>query len=198
MGFDLAVPAPPLEDADLDTLLQFTIAGVTQLPGSLVRPRWQNPPPKSPEATVDWCAIGVMNSKSEGFPYITHASGPNITDPSADYYSRHEEMDVLASFYGPHAKGNAGLLRDGIAIPQNMEALNTGGLVFVDMGPIRILPDLLNQTWVRRCDTLLRFRRQVQRVYSMPNIQIADIHLLDDSGHVNRTILAPTGAAVVP
>ena len=191
MSYVLTIPAAPAEDADLDAVLQGMVVGVTGLDGSLVRPRWQAISPKQPEPGTDWCAIGVLESTPDAGPVIQHVSGPGITDPSADLSMRHEEMTVLATFYGPHAKAYAGVLRDGLGIPQNNEPIKAAGLYFIEAQAQRRAPELINQQWVNRWDQPLRFRRQVQRVYAVPNILLADVHIFDDTGAVNATVHVP-------
>jgi hypothetical protein len=199
MSFLVTVPPGPLEDDALDDAFAAAVLGITGLgDDSLVRPRWQNPPPKTPEVDVDWCAVGVIAFSTPGYPYIEHVSGPSITDPSADEQQEHEELEVLASFYGPNAKSFAGILRSGFKIPQNLEPLKSQGLYFVEMLPQRVAPEFINQQWVRRVDAPFRFRRMVTRVYGINNILIADIHFFDDSGHVDETVIVPPGATIIP
>lgn len=176
----------PAQDADLDALLQSAIASITGLPGSLVRPRWQPTMPKQPEASVDWCALGVTSSDPDAGPSIEHISAGDGTDR----YARHEELELLASFYGPHASAFASRLRDGLAIPQNMETLHANDIGFVECGKARTVPDFVNQTWIRRVDMLVRFRRKVTRIYAVRNVLAADIHLIDDT-HVDELITVP-------
>lgn len=185
------VPTAPVEDDDLDNVLQAMVVGITGLDPTLVRPRWQPTVPKQPEPTADWCAIGVVSSKADTYPYIEHLSGVSITDQSGDLAIRHEELDVLVSFYGPHSKGYSGVLRDGLGIKQNLEGAQTSGLYFVGMDPARAAPELINQQWIRRWDTALVFRRIVARTYAVNNIVSAEIDLIDDTGHVDRVINVP-------
>lgn len=188
----IPIPAAPLEDDQLDAAFQGMVVGVTGLDPTLVRPRWQAVPPKQPEPSIDWCSIGVITSRSDDFAAIQHLSGPSINDNSAgDLSQRHEELEVAASFYGPHAKSYSGVMRDGLGVARNLEALKAVGLYFVGMEPARIAPELINQQWIRRWDTALTFRRMVARVYGVPNIVSAEVDLKDDSGHVNRVINVP-------
>lgn len=176
----------PEEDAELDALFQDAVRNITGLPGSLVRPRWQENPPKQPEPGVDWCAIGVMVQEPDAGPaLIQEGDGSGATRSE-----RHEEIEVLATFYGPHRSAFAGKLRDGIGIPQNMEALQTSAIGFVGCGPIRAAPERVNQQWIRRSDMLLRFRRKATRRYEVRNIAAADIHLFDDT-HIDEVITVP-------
>ena len=188
----------PAEDVDLDAIFQSVVVGITGLDGSMVRPRWQPNPPKQPEAITNWCAIGVM--------LITPNDGPSIThDPSAnggagqDIVSRHEDIEVLASFYGPQSQAYASFLRDGLSLPQNTEAMGQVAIRWVECGPSRSSPELVNQTWVRRQDVSLRFRRQVVRAYGVESLAITAVHLFDDSGQQwtadNSTMTADGGIA---
>lgn len=164
-----AVASPPLEDDALTAIFQQMIVGITALPGNMVRPRWQPNPPKQPEPTVNWCALGIAVQTPDDGPAIVHNGSSN----GSDTYIRHEQIDVLASFYGPNAMQNAQLLSDGLAIPQNLEQLKANDMNSVDTGQIRAAPDLINEQWVRRYDIELTFRRKIARTYSVLNILTA-------------------------
>lgn len=162
--------SPPLEDSALDAIFQQMIVGITGLPGAMVRPRWQQTVPKQPETTVNWCALGVTVQIPDDGPAIVH----NPTRDGSDTYIRHEQIDVLASFYGPNAKQYAQQLADGLAIPQNLEQLKANDMNSVETGEIRAAPDLVNQQWIRRYDLALVFRRKITRTYSVLNILTAE------------------------
>lgn len=187
----LIIPPAPVEDDDLDSVLQAMVVGITGLDGTLVRPRWQPKVPKQPEPDVDWCSIGVVSTTPDASPYIQHLSGISITQPAGDISQRHEEMEVLVSFYGPHSKSNLGVLRDGLGIPQNLEAAKASGLYYVGIEPGRASPEIINQQWIRRWDSVITFRRMVARAYLVNNILSAEIDLIDDTGHVDRVINVP-------
>ncbi len=178
--------SPPLEDADLDSQFQQAVAGITSLPGNLVRPRWQPNNPKQPEPATNWCAIGVMDVTPDAGPFINHDPIGN----GSDYYVRHEQIDLACTFYGPQAQTNATALRDGLAIPQNMETLNTVGIYFIECQPIRPVPELVNQQWIRRYDLMVSFRRQVKRTYAVLSVLSANVDLISDEiGEIkNQTI----------
>lgn len=164
-----AVATPPLEDDALTAIFQQMIVGITALPGNMVRPRWQPNPPKQPEPAINWCALGVAVQTPDDGPAIVH----NGTGNGSDTYIRHQEIAVLASFYGPNGKQNAQLLVDGLGIPQNLEQLKAQDMSSVDEGEIRTAPDLVNEQWVRRYDVNLTFRRKITRSYSVLNILTA-------------------------
>lgn len=164
----------PVADLDLDLVVQALVAGVTGLPGDRVRPRWQSTQPRMPEITVDWCAVGVTLTDTErGTAYIDHDG----TGDGHDDLVRHEQLEVLVSFYGPGAARNAVLLRDGLQIAQNRAALDAQGMAFVESGPVRTVPELVNEQWLRRCDVSLILRRVVRREYPVLNILSAPVSI---------------------
>ncbi|WP_287497792.1 hypothetical protein [Pandoraea sp. CB10b_02] len=172
-----AVDAPPAEDDALEDLVHDLIAGVTALPGDLVRPRWQPTVPEQPEPSVDWCAFGVQEQKPDAGPAIQHDG----TGDGHDTYIRHQDIDVLCTFYGPRAKGYAQRLADGLAIPQNREQLQLQDMAFVGVGAIRAVPDFVNQQWVRRYDMTVTLRRKITRTYSVLNLKSATVATTTDS-----------------
>ncbi|MCY1215553.1 hypothetical protein D9M69_119340 [compost metagenome] len=169
-------PVPPEDDA-LDNLLQELVAGVTGLPGNLVRPRWQPTVPKQPEPSVNWCALGITVQTPDAGPAIRH-------DPAgdgSDTYIRHQDILLLCTFYGPAAKGYAQRLADGLAIPQNGEQLGLNDMAFVSAGDIRAAPDFVNQQWVRRYDLTVQLRRKITRTYPVLNLLSAQASTETDS-----------------
>lgn len=175
-GGYLAPVGAPATDAELEDLMQAMVKGITGLPGKMVRPRWQPKPPKQPEPEQDWCAIGVTITDQDPNPSITH----NGAGDGSDTYVRHQEIRLLATFYGPTAQGYAQTLADGMTIPQNGEALKAQGLVFVEALTMISVPELVNQQWVRRYDLTLRLRRRTERTYQVLNILSADTTILTD------------------
>lgn len=200
MGFTITIPPNPAEDEALDLIFQALVTGVTGMDGDLVRGMWQNPPPKQPERGVDWCSVGVFGSRPEAGSgaYTQHLNGPGIDDPSSDLLIRHEELEVMAAFYGPNAKGKSGILRDGLFLDQNREALKVVDIAFVGTDPQRAAPEFVNQQWIRRWDLMMRFNRKIQRVYTVQNIVAAIVHIFDDTKHIDRTVVVPPGTVIVP
>ncbi|MBJ9669053.1 hypothetical protein I5693_16015 [Burkholderia cenocepacia] len=162
-----AVDTPPSEDDALDDLVHDLIAGITALPADLVRPRWQQTVPKQPEPTVNWCAFGVQEQEPDAGPVIQHDGAGD----GHDTYIRHQDIDVMCTFYGPSGKGYAQRLADGLAVPQNREQLQLQDMAFVGVGAIRPAPDLVNQQWVRRYDMTVTLRRKVTRTYAVLNLK---------------------------
>ena len=170
-GGYLAPGGTPLPaDIALEDILQPMVAGITGLAGQYVRPRWQPGNPRQPEPDTDWCAIGVTATRRDDGPAIIHDG----TGDGSDAYIRHEDIDVLATFYGPNCQRNAATLQDGLQIPQNLEALFIQGFSFVEARDARRAPEFFNQQWINRFDVTIRFRRRIDRTYAVLNILSAD------------------------
>ncbi len=159
-------PAPPSEDDALAILLQGMVVGITGLPGGMVRPRWQAVAPKQPEASVNWCAIGVTVSTPDDNPAVLHEGDGD----GRDRLIRHLTIELLATFYGPASAGYAGMLRDGLYIAQNWEVLAAQGFGLINVGEALPVPELVNQQWIRRHDMRARMRRAINRTYPVLNI----------------------------
>lgn len=174
-----AVVSPPLQDLDLDLVFQAYVKGITGLPGALVRPRWQPTVPQTPEVNVDWCAVGVTpRTRSLDYPAIQHGQSGD----GRDRLTRHQELEVLATFYGPNAMRYADLLRDGAYIPQNSEQINLQGISFVEAVDAIAAPELVNERWLKRYDLPMRFRRVIRRDYAVLNLLGADATIQSDTG----------------
>lgn len=166
-GYLSPIGTPPLADADLEDLFQTMVVGITGLDGTMVRPRWQPNPPPQPEATVDWCAIGIQSIGVDDGPAFVHSPDGD----GSDTVLRWETLGLVASFYGPNSIGNAETLRDGVSIPQNNESIAAASrLYFVSSQDITPAPALYNQTWIRKHDLRLTFRRMTSRVYAIRNL----------------------------
>lgn len=192
----------PLDDVELDAVFQTLAVGITELPGDLVRPRWQTAAdvpgnlggtPKQPEPGVNWCAIGVVNVKQSAGPWLVYDENTNT-----ELYWDHEELTVMATFYGPNCQSFMRLLRAGLNVPQNTESLLPYMIRYVGCGPIRTVPELVNQQWIRRQDISLEFRRKVIMTYGIENILISEIDLIDDTGAVDDVIIVPPDSIVEP
>jgi hypothetical protein len=169
-GYLTPAGTPTPADEALEDILQPMVVGITGLPGKMVRPRWQPGNPKQPEPDVNWCAIGVMHTKQDANPAIEHDGAGD----GADQYQRHQDVILLATFYGPNAQAYGQLLSDGMYVPQNGEALRALNMAFVEVGDLIAAPDLINQQWVRRYDLRIRLRRKIERTYPVLNILSAD------------------------
>lgn len=178
-GFLSPISSLPSEDAALDLVLQALVVGVVGLPGNLVRPRWQEVPPTQPEAGTDWVAIGVTEEDPEPNISLIHNAAGDGSSTSIDV----DIITVLASFYGPNARGNAKTLRTGLMIAQNREFLFNTGLALMEApSKSRFLPDLVNQKTLRRVDISMRFRRRTVLNWAILNVLQFEGSLITQDG----------------
>jgi hypothetical protein len=196
-GYLVPSSAPPLEDIALDAFLQGAVVGMTGLPNTLVRPRWQSTPPKEPEATTDWCAIGIISDTPEFSAYTTHFRGEpsNRNDPAGQGYNlqiRHSVLEVMATFYGPNSRGNANEFRAGIEVEQNRESFFLNNMNFVSSDcKMTNVSELINEKWFRRIDLTFCVRREIDRTYPVLNILSAPIAIETDTGNTNSFSAGP-------
>jgi hypothetical protein len=181
------LPAP-LQDQALYEALQSMVVGVTGLDGTLVRPRWQPEPSLIPAAGTCWIAIGVTDREADVFPFLGFF--PN--DTTTYQMQRHEEFTMLASVYDLGYNGEAdtvaAVLRDGIMIPQNNDALAANGIYVVGDADLAVAPSLFKQRWMYRVDLKIRFRRQITRQYSVDPLVTVGVDLYTDDGQPPRVI----------
>lgn len=173
----------PADDAALDAQIQALVVGITGLDGTLVRPRWQPNPPKQPDYNVNWAAVGIQSRTGDDTSALIHYKDP-VTSPTLDGHSelrRHEVLEIVASFYGPNSTGYASLFRDGLSVSQNREVIQSQGMGLIDVAPAIMVPDLVNQQWLRRVDVTMRIRRAVSRTYPVENLLEAVGEIRTDS-----------------
>ena len=173
-GYLQPTGTPPAEDAALDAIFQQMIVGLTGLPGNMVRPRWQSTVPKQPEPTVNWCAVGVMDTEPDANPYEQQNADGSYS------FIRHEVLPVLCGFYGPAAMSYAAQARDGIYVSQNNAMLDQHEMGLVEASRITPAPALINQQWVRRFDLTIRIRRRVVRTYPILTVLSAQASVDSD------------------
>jgi hypothetical protein len=171
-----ALSPAPLEDAALDDFFQAVVVGITALPGASVRPRWQIEPPNMPNLASDWAAFGVAVVASETFAWVGHFPAVGLV-PGYDEFRRHEELEWITSFYGPDARANAALLKDGLQIAQNREPLLLAGMGVIETGDVRTVPLLVKERWQFRADLPVRIRRAVVRRYPVLDLASAQATL---------------------
>lgn len=142
-----------------EQFLQTVFVGVSELPGDLVRPKWQINPPKQPDIYVNWLAIGLSEEDADTFAY-------NSTDTSNNnVFMRMEAITVQCSFFGPDALKYGRLVRDGFQIGQNREALQSAKMDFVSTSKMVRAPDLVNERWVDRWEMSVYLRAEALRTY---------------------------------
>ena len=162
--------APSLGDIasreQVEDSLHAAIVGMTGLTPEMVRPRWQQEPPKPPANNVNWCAFGVSEWQAEDYPEVRHQGAGD----GQDILTRNEVIAVLVSFYGPLASILAKQLSLGLYVEQNREQLRKVGIVFVEAKTLRHLPAVAGVDFRERFDLPLVFRVQSKTNYAVLNI----------------------------
>jgi hypothetical protein len=163
-GFLGPSPTETSTQFDFENFMQYCVAGITGLPGPLVRPRWQPNPPPTPDISVDWAACGITRSQASFSPYFQHHAE---SEPGYDRFSRSERVTYRVSFYGPHAGDYAEMLRDGLFIDQNRAVWRANSLGLVEAERIEHTADLFRQQFRDRYDLEIILNRQARRIYNV-------------------------------
>jgi hypothetical protein len=171
--------APPENDDAFDAQLHALIAGVTGLPDAQIKSHLQMAGQPDPDPTVDACVFGVTALTQDAAPSIVHDGAGD----GQDLYTRHQSIDVLATFYGPRARGYAQRFVDGCAVPQNREQLQAHDLAFVGTSEIRAAADPASQQWARRCDLTVTLRRKLVRTYAVRHLESATLATTTDASN---------------
>lgn len=151
--------APTFGDLNFEQFLQTVFVGVSGLSGDLVRPKWQMDPPKQPDITVNWLAIGLLEDDSDTNAFV------GIQPDGSTLLMRMEALTVQCSFYGPNSYDRCKILRDGFQIGQNLEALQRVNMGFVNTDRMVRAPDIINERWVDRWEMNVHLRREILRTY---------------------------------
>lgn len=163
-GGYLAPAAFSVNDDALADIIQLFIVGVTGLAGKYVRPWWQPNPAIIPEGDTDWCAFNLGNFEA-GQAYQSMQESGDAMD-----FQQHESFDLSCSFYGAHCQRYAAVIRDGLQVAQNREALWLQGISVVGGAQIVHVPELINDVWHDRCDIIIGMARQVDSAYEVLNL----------------------------
>ncbi|ATM85072.1 hypothetical protein CRN74_02675 [Yersinia frederiksenii] len=159
----------PAYDETLERLLSQWVRGVSGLPDGHVRPRWTAVQPPIMEADINWCGFGIIDIPDDASPAFE-----NQTENSTELW-RHEEIECMASFYGPSGQRYATQFRDGLTITQNNDELVKMGLSLARYSRINPFPELINNKWVRRFDITVKLRRKVIREYGIKSLTSAPV-----------------------
>lgn len=158
----------------IDQVLQTWVTGITNLPGDMVRPRWQPAPPPMPDQGIDWVAIGYLSTTSDANAWFGHdPNDPTGLGTSTLQY--HTAIDALASFYGTNCDVYANALNSGAFVGQNRDLLAQNGMMLVDVAPMRMVPELINQIWVRRADVPITLRQQITATFPIRTLLSAPV-----------------------
>ena len=173
-GGYLTETSSPLGITALEDLWHDTIAGITGLSNTLVRPSRQLDPALQPDPLTDWCAFDIMRVSSDPWPDVAHVSTGQGSDTVVD----HDRYEVGAVFYGPSADTLAGLLRRGLYVWQNRSALRAVGIALQSVGDPVTVPELDSLVWRQRVDLSVRFIVESRGNYAVLN-------LLRSTGSIN-------------
>lgn len=166
---DATVCPEPNTDLDLFEIFQTLIAGVTGLPSSLVRPRWQPYPPLQPDITTNWIAVGVHTTHSDGFSWDLH--NPALAGGiGEDLVITNTVLEVLCSCYGPKANFYASRIRAGLALGQNQAALLAHKIRVIHVEDAKIVPRQINTQWYNIVDLMVHMNREDVQVYPIRTI----------------------------
>lgn len=189
-------PTETLDQLDWENFLQACVAGISGLPGTLVRPRWQPNPPPTPDVTIDWAACGITRTTGRFSPYHHHYAE---TEPGFDRSSRQEQVFYRVSFYGPHAGDLCAILRDGLFIDQNRQLWRENAVGLVEAERIDHVPELFRQQWRDAYHLEIILNREVRRVYNVRTLLRAKGTITgNDWGKRTVTTTFDTAQAIVP
>lgn len=174
---------PLLEGAALVAAIQAWVVGLSGLGGALVRPAFQEEPGDIPSEGDVWIALRLAATTGDRFPYIEHDG----EGAGADRLTRNEDIECLLSCYDLGITGladrTARLVRDGMSVPQNREAILP--IMVKEVGDMVAVPSLLKSRWLYRVDLPFRLRRAYTRAYGILSLQgfVTRIIVQDPAGN---------------
>jgi hypothetical protein len=172
--------------------MQTMVSQLSNLPGTLVRPRWQPMPPTQPDAGTTWAAVGILRTEADQFPYIVHDPSttlPGQSSPGVDRMQRHATISVIVTYYGPLAEDSAAMLRDALYVPQNMEPLTAISAKILEVHDMNRVPEIINQQFIDRVDLRIDLRQQINRVYPIFDIASAAVQVNTEQGSTIVTVV---------
>jgi len=192
-GYLAPLTPDPKYDEALENIFHGLIHGITGIPKTLIRPRWQPDPPNQPDFQTDWVAFGVTVMQSDWDPYLEH-DPTRASGAGTSIQEQGETLHILLSFYGPNYQANERRFRHGIHIEQNRDALIDEKIKFIELMEPVSLPALLKEKWVKRIDSKMVCRRWVSRSYPIRHFAGASGEIDTDASILN----APVTFTVTP
>lgn len=169
-GF-LRPTSAPIYGQALDRVFHGVLAGVTGIPADLVRPTFQQSPPRMPGIETDWLAfaVNVFSPKFSGWQWLNEEEV---------YIQRQvERLDLSCVFYGPNAELNASNLASGLYLLQNTDSLISQNMRFIGSGDVLSVPELINERYFNRSDVSLTFSRDAVRVVDILSFASAQVEI---------------------
>lgn len=159
-GYILPIGQPIIpRNLTFTQFIQTVIVGVSGLPGTSVRPKWQIAPPKQLDITQNWISFGIAAQKPDPHNYV------GVNQDGSNFTQRNEVVDVTCSVYGPDAVDLQSLISDNLQLPQNCTALTIANMGLVETTSGIRMPEVVNERWMDRVDFSIVIRRLIQREY---------------------------------
>lgn len=155
---------PPDYDEALEQKLNQWICGLSGLSAEMVHPRWIPTQAAQPPQSTNWCTFGVLGISDD-----TNPAFQNQSSDSAEMW-KHEQIECMASFYGPNGQSIGFQFRDGLMVSQNNAQLNTFNLSLGHYTNLIPVPELIDNQWVRRYDMTIYLRRKLVRTYGIKSL----------------------------
>lgn len=187
-----------LDDEALAAFIQITVAGITGIPGQLVRPRWQPEPLPQPPQSTNWIAVGVTERIGQDYPYEHVSPTPPYDMDITFTQQRQERLEVLASCYGPNAGATATALRDGLYLGPNRDFLKTMGINVREVGDARTAPEMVAAGYLNKVDVPLSFMRQVDRTYAILSLLGVEIRMHTEERNWRMDVGTPAQGGQAP
>lgn len=148
--YDWLIPEPGESFKSRENIFHDLVHALCGIERINIRPRWQEEPPRIPDANASWCAFGIISAGAPGAS-VWHEGGCSRLES-------HWQTELLFSFYGPCAREKAKALRDGLWVEQNRGILRfEHNIALLRMGELRIVPELYGERWLMRCDLAITF-----------------------------------------
>lgn len=162
----------------LDSILQKWVMCVIgdKIEGQFVRPRWQYVEAGYPDIGVTWCSFATRESNPDCSATVLYKNKQAVS-------FRHEELQVVFSFFGQNGWELACDLRDGLELWQNRLILLQNNMDVIVVERMDRIPELVNQQWQNRVDLTIRLRRNSVRQFTMDTITSVKVNI---NGEVNR------------
>lgn len=186
--YDVVIPpadAPILPDVPdpLEDQLQAIFTPLLQLPGNMVRPRFQAEAPNQPPLGTDWAAIGPRNQVPDNSKFVeAELEDPAVPGTYIRRVHQFETFDVMISAYGPGSRQRLEQARQMLLIPQNRWGLRRAGMGVVDLGEVLNVSYQAEQELnLQKHDITIKLRRRIVRLYRIYSFDSARVELLPDS-----------------